>query len=335
MSENLYKNEKGSVKIKKYEILYKEDLNSFLLNCDESELNSLNLFNSDVNKTVIKEKMESLLSDEKFHLFLLLDDNELIGLYFLNSDSYISFIIKKEQRNKGYGKIGLHILIQELSINYPEISHYNFKIKKDNINALLIVYGNNAIECNESDDAEIILKIEKNNKIWIHEVNIDDLQEVMKITDSAKQLLKKNGSLQWQQGYPDENTFKNDIKNKALIGLYEHNQLKAFGAYIYGKDLNYVDIEGKWDIPANDRDMAIHRVAVDENSHGKKYGIKILKYGIIYAKKLKCLTVKVDTHKNNIPMQKSILRSGFIYKGIIKILTEKLDNLRYAYEIVL
>jgi GNAT superfamily N-acetyltransferase len=110
----------------------------------------------------------------------------------------------------------------------------------------------------------------------------------------------------------------------------------GYGAYIFGKDLNYVEIEGgKWEIPANDKDMAIHRVAVDENCHGKKYGVKILQYGINYAKKYGCLTVKVDTHKNNIPMQKSIIKSGFIYKGVVKIIRDKLDNLRLAYEIVL
>ena len=65
------------------------------------------------------------------------------------------------------------------------------------------------------------------------------------------------------------------------------------------------------------------------------YYLKILKYGIIYAKNLGCPTVKVDTHKNNIPMQKCISKAGFVYRGIIKILTEKLDNLRLAYEIIL
>jgi len=49
---------------------------------------------------------------------------------------------------------------------------------------------------------------------------------------------------------------------------------------------NYVEIEGKWDIPANDKDMAIHRVAVEENNHGKKLGEKILRYGILHAKNL-------------------------------------------------
>ena len=265
-------------------------------------------------------------------------DSNIIGIFslnLLNKSNNISFIINKNDRKKGCGKIGLYLFIKELSLNNPDINEYHFTVSKSNIPAILVIFGNNASISKESD-TKYTLKILKNNNVWLHKIKIDDLPKVMEITTAAKKLLKQNGSLQWQQGYPNEEIFTNDINNERLYGIYEDNELMGYGAYVYGKDLNYVEIEGgKWDIPANDRDMAIHRVAVDENCHGKKYGVKILEYGIKYAKKLKCLTVKVDTHKNNIPMQKCIAKSGFLYRGIIKILTEKLDNLRLAYEIVL
>ena len=338
---SIYKNENNSVKIKKYELLSKEELFSFLSSCDINELNSLSCFENSLTKDNFQEKLNSLITDENIQIYILYQEQEIIGLYFLNNfnntEKYISFIIKKDARNKGYGKLGLFLLIQELSISYPNISNYFFKIKKDNIYNIysnLIILGNNA-EIHNENDTEIIYKISKGNNIWIHRIEKDDIQRIMKITNDAKYLLKQNGSLQWQQGYPNENTFFNDINNKSLYGIYENNKLMAYGAYIFGKDINYVEIDGKWDIPANEKDLAIHRVAVDSNCHGKKYGVKILKYGIIYAKKLGCITVKVDTHKNNIPMQKCINNSGFVYKGIVKIIRDKLDNLRNAYEIVL
>ena len=336
--ELIYRNENGSIKIKKYEALFKDKLISLFINSDIDELYSLNIFDNNLTNDNIKDKIESLISNnEKIQIFILEDKTELIGLYFLNKtkeDPYISFIIDKSQRNKGYGKLGLFLLISELSNLYPNIQEYFFKLNKKNIFANLIILGNNAEKINETE-TEILYKIQAKNKIWIHRIGIGDISEVMKITNQAKDLLKKSGSLQWQQGYPNEETFTKDIKNNSLYGLFQDKDLIAFGAYIYGKDLNYVEIEGKWDIPANDKDMAIHRVAVEENSHGKKLGEKILKYGIQYARKLGCVTVKVDTHRINIPMQKSILKSGFVYKGIIRVDTDKLDNLRYAYEIVL
>ena len=334
---SIYKNENASIKIKKFEILFKDKLSSFMENSDINELNSLYCLGNSLTKDNIKEKLNSFIADENIQIFLLEENQDLIGLYFLNkidTKEYISFIIKKDNRNKGYGKLGLFLLIKELSSLFPNTREYFFKIKKENIGGRLIILGNNA-EIHNENDTEIIYKILKGNNIWIHRIEKDDIQRIMKITNDAKNLLKQNGSLQWQQGYPNEETFISDINNKSLYGIYENNNLMAYGAYILGKDINYVEIDGKWDIPANEKDLAIHRVAVDSSCHGKKYGVKILKYGIIYAQKLGCITVKVDTHKNNIPMQKCINNSGFVYKGIVKIIRDKLDNLRNAYEIVL
>jgi RimJ/RimL family protein N-acetyltransferase len=342
MSEgNIYNNSNNTLTIKKYTESFKNEFISFVLSFEIDELISLNVFDKELSKeNMTEEKINSLINWDKTTIYILEDSNknELIGFYCLtliNEENYISFIIKKDKRNKGYGKTGLHILLKQLSSDFPDIKEYYFKIQKNNIYASLIVYGNNASAFKETD-TENILKIIKNNNVWIHRATNDDLSKIMVVTIAAKKLLKSNGSLQWQQGYPNEETFTKDIQNKNLYGIFEDKELMGFGAYILGKDLNYVEIdEGKWDIPANDKDMAIHRVAVDENSHGKQYGVKILKYGIEYSKKFNCLTVKVDTHKKNIPMQKCILKSGFVYKGIIKILTEKLDNLRLAYEMVL
>ena len=335
---SIYKNENASIKIKKFETLFKEKLFSFLLNFDVNELNILFYLEDSITIHNFKEKLDSLITEGNIQIFLLENNQELLGLYFLNkkiiTEPYISFIIKKSERNKGYGKLGLFLLIQELSNLYPNIPQYYFKTNKNNIFANLIILGNNAEIFKENDD-EIIYQISKGNKTWIHRIEKDDIQRVLKITNDAKNLLKKNGSLQWQQGYPNEDTFLTDIKNKVLYGIYQNNELMAYGAYILGKDINYIEIDGKWDIPANEKDLAIHRVAVDGNCHGKKYGVKILKYGIDYAKKLGCISVKVDTHEKNKAMQKCINNSGFVYKGIVKILRDKFDNLRNAYEIVL
>lgn len=173
------------------------------------------------------------------------------------------------------------------------------------------------------------------NSIEIKLVPINDMPDILNITEQAKKLLKKNGSQQWQQGYPNEECYIEYIKKEQLYGIYENNKLVAFGAYLIGIDNNYIEIQGKWSIPVNDKDMSIHTIAVSENHHGKKYGQKILEYGIEYARQKGCISVKVDTHKNNIPMQKIIEKTGFIYKGIIKIIRDKLENERLAYEYII
>ena len=59
-------------------------------------------------------------------------------------------------------------------------------------------------------------------------VSINEIDQVMKIINDAKSLLKRN-SLQWQQGYPNLETMTNDINNHHLYGyiffltLYLHH----------------------------------------------------------------------------------------------------------------
>ena len=335
MEDNLYNGK--NIILKSYNNEIKNEFISFMLNFDKKELSELNISEiNSIDTNLNPNNIIDIINNKEINFYILHFNNEIIGLYCLKkkNNNEINFIIKKDRRNKGFGKIGLHYLIKELSSSEKDISEYSFTVNKKNIPAILIICGNNGIISKETE-TEYILKISKDNNVWIHKVFKCDMDKILKITDSAKKLLKSNGSLQWQQGYPNEETFLNDIKNGNLYGLYEDNDLKAYGCYLYGLDVNYVEIDGKWDIPANEKDMAIHRVAVDENCHGKKYGVKMLSYGIQYAKKLGCVTVKVDTHKNNIPMQKCIQKCGFVYKGIIKILRDKLDNLRLAYEIVL
>ena len=52
---------------------------------------------------------------------------------------------------------------------------------------------------------------------------------------------------------------------------------------------------------------------------------KIVKENNIYS-------IKIDTHKINIPMSKTILKAGYKYCGIIKLKRNKMDNLRDGYE---
>ena len=48
-------------------------------------------------------------------------------------------------------------------------------------------------------------------EIYLRRAQLQDLTAIMKIIDDAKELLKKNGSPQWQNGYPDQETFTQDI----------------------------------------------------------------------------------------------------------------------------
>ena len=164
-------------------------------------------------------------------------------------------------------------------------------------------------------------------------VTENEIDEVMAIINDAKELLKKD-SLQWQQGYPFKETMINDIKRKELYGYYLDDYLVGIVALVVGLDKNYTEIEGKWDIVASEKDLAIHRIAVRKGYYHKKIGDTFIKLSIDLAKKLSIKSIKADTHIKNIPMQMLLTNNGFLYKGIIYLKRDEVDNGRLAYELV-
>ena len=80
----------------------------------------------------------------------------------------------------------------------------------------------------------------------IRKAELKDIDKIMEIIKDAKDLLKSNGSKQWntKDGYPNKDTIKTDISNNWLY-LYEEEQIKGIIA-ILGHDENYDEINGAW-----------------------------------------------------------------------------------------
>lgn len=138
-----------------------------------------------------------------------------------------------------------------------------------------------------------------------------DIEAIMSCYDIAKQYMRKSGNLtQWINGYPSRELIIEDI-NRGInyVGQDEDNDIVMVFAFIIGNDPTYNIIEnGEWldESPYG----TIHRLA----STGKYRGI--LKICIDY-----CLSyinnIRLDTHADNLTMQKSTERLGFKKCGII------------------
>ena len=169
----------------------------------------------------------------------------------------------------------------------------------------------------------------------VREIRIEEIEKVMEIINDAIAFLKPQ-SKQWQQGYPNVDSMTKDILNHNLFGVYSNNQLTCLAALIIGKDKTYVNmVEGKWNIDANDKDLVIHRIAVSNKYRGKGFAKELMIFAENYAKENKCVSIKVDTHRANLPMQNLLLSSGYSYQGIIDLNRNEEDQLRLAYELVI
>jgi GNAT superfamily N-acetyltransferase len=169
----------------------------------------------------------------------------------------------------------------------------------------------------------------------IRKINIEELEKVMEIINDAKAFLKPQ-SQQWQQGYPNHDSMSKDIFNGNLYGVYINEELSCVAALIIGVEKTYVNmIEGEWLIDVSSKDLVIHRIAVSNKFRGKGCAKKIMDFAHKLAIKNNCLSIKVDTHRANIPMQKLVLKSGYSYRGIIDLNRNEEDQLRLAYELVI
>ncbi len=164
--------------------------------------------------------------------------------------------------------------------------------------------------------------------------NISDIPQIMEVISDAKNLLKQSGSLQWNtDSYPNEETFINDINNHVLYALWDNTTLVGIIACINGIDENYKQIKGHW--IANGPYLSIHRIAIRKEYYHTKSSHILIDYAINLAKSLDCISIKVDTHPLNIPMQKLLLHFNFTYCGIIELLRSNIDNKRLAYELII
>ena len=144
----------------------------------------------------------------------------------------------------------------------------------------------------------------------IRHAAFEELPTILSIYDHARGYMREQGNpTQWDGGYPDEAILREDISKEQLYVCEEKGEILGVFCYFYGDDPTYRRIyEGNW---LNDAPYGVlHRIAVA--SHRK--GVASFCYDYCFSR---CKNLKIDTHRDNIPMQKSLAKNGFSYCGII------------------
>lgn len=143
-----------------------------------------------------------------------------------------------------------------------------------------------------------------------------DLKDIMKIIKEAKEFLKENKVDQWQSGYPNEEVILLDIEKGYSYVLEDNGIVIGTTALSFDGEETYDKIhEGAW-ISSGEYGV-IHRIAVDRNIKIKGLGTEIIKRceEICLDKGIK--NIKIDTHEDNLTMQKLLEKNNFKYCGII------------------
>ncbi|WEV40160.1 GNAT family N-acetyltransferase [Lactobacillus sp. ESL0684] len=167
--------------------------------------------------------------------------------------------------------------------------------------------------------------------VYIRKAVKEDLPAIIKIIDNAKQLLKEDGSPQWQDGRPNQAMFEQDIALKRAYVLVVKQKIAGVAVLQTTPDSSYAKITGKWH--NNQSPYAtIHRIAIDSEFRGQHLGQTFISNLLSCAIALGFSNFRIDTHALNKRMQALIESMGYQYCGIVQV-DQTEDGARYAYEL--
>ena len=139
---------------------------------------------------------------------------------------------------------------------------------------------------------------------------LSDIPRLLEIYDTARSFMRHAGNpTQWPASYPDQALLAEDIALQQLFVL--EDQGRVYGCFMLaaGPDATYAQIyDGTWcySTPYG----VLHRVASDGSRHG------LLTECVAFAS-TRFAHLRIDTHKDNLPMQRALIREGFTHRGTI------------------
>ena len=137
-----------------------------------------------------------------------------------------------------------------------------------------------------------------------------DLPRILEIYDHARQYMAQTGNPnQWKDGHPAASMLEEDIRKAQLFVCTEGQEILGVFYYSQGIDPTYLHIEDGTCL--NDEPYGvIHRIAVADHRKG------VASFCFAYALS-QCPNLRIDTHRDNLPMQRSLAKNGFSRCGII------------------
>ena len=150
----------------------------------------------------------------------------------------------------------------------------------------------------------------------IQKATQQNIEEILSIYKEAREYMALNGNEnQWGDNYPPRELIEQDIlTGKCYIAIDE----KICGVFYFAieNDPMYDIIkDGQW---LNDNTYAVvHRIAVTKNTHNKGIAGQCLDYAVGICKEKNIYDLRMDTHRDNEPMQRFLEKKDFKRCGIV------------------
>lgn len=158
-------------------------------------------------------------------------------------------------------------------------------------------------------------------KATYHEISI-----IMNIIEQGKQHLKEQGIDQWQDGYPNSETIREDIDKGVGYCIVSQDQVAGYICISFEKEKDYEQIDGKWH--SEQSYLVVHRLVMSDTFRGSHMTKDIFSFIENVGFQNGYFSVRIDTHEDNKKMQYVLRKYGFSYCGIVFVNRAK----RLAYD---
>lgn len=150
-------------------------------------------------------------------------------------------------------------------------------------------------------------------KFNLRKAQESDVEMIWKILQHAIERRKSDGSDQWQNGYPNVQSIKDDIENGVGYVYENEEKIACYAAIIFDIEPAYEIIDGKWN--SSGKYAVVHRVAVSKDFAGKGISTQLFLEIENLAKSQDYFVIKVDTNFDNLPMLKILEKLKYEYCG--------------------
>lgn len=144
---------------------------------------------------------------------------------------------------------------------------------------------------------------------------IDALDAIMNLVSRAIERMDERGIPQWDEVYPNRQTFAGDIGERSLYGLAVDGTLAGIVTLNGEQDDEYANVAWQSDDP---NPLVIHRLCVDPFHQGKGIAKALLDFSEDYARAHGYRTIRLDAFTLN-PVSLTLYRArGYSERGVVR-----------------
>ncbi len=165
----------------------------------------------------------------------------------------------------------------------------------------------------------------------IRHAKISDIRDILNITKACTAKMESLGIQQWNEFYPSEQVFVNDIDRNELYVKVKGS--KIIGAIVISTLMDKEYIPVKWLTP-NGNSTYIHRICVEPELQGHGFAQELMAFAEDYSRTNNFVSVRLDTFSQNKRNQRFYEQRG--YQKLEEIFFPKQSSHPFpCYELVL